>query len=494
MNTNNSRHLVSTRLISNFSWLLVSEIIFKGLIFLTTVYLARVLGAASFGLYSLSLAIAAYIWLVADLGVSLYGAREVAKNRKKAQELLQTLNSMRILIALPLFLLLAVVVLFSPLPLITKKIIIAGCLYTIGYALSSDWLLRGMEQIRYVAFGNSVLSCTFLLSVLFFVRQPQDAFVAAFLRSISFFFASGALLLVLKRKFNMTFKPRLSLTQWKVHLKESWYFALTSVVGSVTAPLIIILIGVLYSSESVGFFTAPYRIIMLILGFMGIFTLSFYPVLADQFVHTLESFLRTHAVYRKIMLVVGIPLGVGGFVLSRNIIHLLFGDGYGPSVEVFNILIWLIPFGFIQVTYSSTLLATGFQRLYLIAMGISCVIAVVLCSLLIPFWGIIGAAVALLCQQIITSILVVRMFQQQSHRFTFFDCYFIKVLTASIIMGAIIWSARINVFGRVLIGITSYGLLALLLKLVTREQILSFYSSLKNIRKRESVVGDHSEL
>ncbi len=494
MNSNDSRHLLGARLISNFYWLFVSEIIFKGLIFLVTLYLARVLKATSFGLYSLSLAIATHIWFVADLGVSLYGAREVAKNRKKTQEILQALNSMRLLIALFLFLLLGLVVFYIPMPPITKKVIIAGSFYIIGYALSSDWLLRGMEQIRYVAFGNIVLSCTFLLAILFFVHQPQDVIRAALFRSISFFCASGTLLLVLKRRFNISFRLAFSWTPWKGHLKESWYFALICAVGSVIAPLTIILLGVLHNPESVGFFSAPYRIIILILGFMGVFILSFYPVLADQFVHIHESFLRTHAIFRKVMLVVGIPIGVAGFVLSKDIIHLLLGNEYGPSVEVFNILVWLIPLSFIKVTYSSTLLATGFQRLHLIAMGISCVITMALCSLLIPFWGTIGAAVVLLCQQGITSILMVRMFKRHLYRFTFFDVYFTKVLGASIIMGAIIWCAKVNMFGKIFIGITSYALLILFLKLITREQLVSLYSLLRDIKREGFVTGYHSEL
>lgn len=492
MSSNSPGYSLSTRLVSNFFWLFVSEIVFKGLIFLVTLYLVRVLGPANFGLYSLSLAVALYVWVVADFGLSLYGTREVAKNRKRAQELLQVLNSIRFLIALFLFLLLGLIVIFIPMPSITRKVIMAGSFYTIGYALSTDWLLRGMEEIRYVAFGNIVLFCIFLLSVLFFVRQPQDAVVAVFSRSISYFCASGVLLVVLRKKFNVNFRLCFSWIKWKSHLKESWHFALAFALGSVIAPLTIIFLGVLYSPENVGFFSAPYRIVMLILGFMGVFSLSFYPILADQFVHAPESFIRTHTIYRNIMLVVGIPMGVGGFILSKNIIHLLLGTGYGHSVEVFNILIWLIPLSFISVTYSSTLLATGFQRLYLIATGTSCVIAIVLCSLLIPFWGIIGAAVVLLCQQGILVILVVRMFQQQLHRFIFFDGYLIKVLGASVVMGAITWSVKINMFGKMFIGITSYALLVIFLKLITREQLISLYSSLLNIKTKDQIIENQS--
>jgi len=494
MDSENLAYSLDSRLTSNFFWLFLSEVFSKGLIFIGTIYLARVLGAASFGLYSLSLSIAICVWFIADLGVSLYGAREVAKNRGKAQEFLQILNSMRFFAALILFLVLCVVIFPISIPSMTKKVIVVGALYVIAYALSSDWLLRGIEQIQYVTFGNAVLSSTFLVSVLFFVHQSQDATIAVFLHSLSYFFASSALLLVLKRKFNIRFKFKLSWNEFKIHLKELWYFAFTFALGSAIAPLVIILLGILSGQESVGFFSAPHRIIMLILGFMGIFSFSFYPILADQFVHDSESFLRTQAIFQKVMLIVGIPIGVGGFILSKGIIHLLLGNRYTPSVGVFNILVWLIPLSFMSVTYSATLLATKFQRLYLIAIGISCAVAVILSVLLIPSFGIIGAAIVLLCQKCIILILVIWMFQQHIHRFTFFDGYFIKVLGASIVMGVVIWVAKINIFGKIFVGIGLYSLILFLLKVITKEQLIRCYSLLANMRRKGFVTEYRSDL
>lgn len=470
----------SLRISSNFFWLFVSEVVSKGLIFIGTLYLARVLGPGGFGLYSLSLSVAIYLWFVADLGISLYGAREVAKDRARVQEFFQLLNSMRIFTALALFLMLAIIIFFIPISLVTKKVIIAGSLYVIAYAFSSDWLLCGIERIQYIVLGKMLLACTFLFGIFFFVHHPHDVVMAAFFYSIAHFCGSATLLVVLKKKLNINFKPTFSWSLWKNHLKESWHFIALSTLGYIIAPLIIILLGVLRTSESIGFFSAPHRIIMLILGFMGIFSLSFYPVLADYYVHLPKTFLRIQDIFQKVMITLGLPIGIAGFILSKDIIYFLLGSEYETSIGIFNILIWLVPLNFIRVSYSCTLLATGFQSLYLMSLGISFVAGIALCVPLISIWGIIGASIALLFQNCILLILVVWMFQKNFRPLSFLDSFFIKALGINIVMGMAVYCIKINIFGKIALGIVLYCFLVFFIKLITREQLVRVYISLKN--------------
>jgi len=476
----NPKESFGVRVTTNFFWLFVSEAISKGLTFIGTLYLARVLGAEGFGLFSLSLSVAIYLWIIADLGVSLYGLREVAKDQARVQEYLQVLNSMRIFTALVLFLMLGIAILFIPMSPVTKKVIMAGSLYVIAYALSSDWLLRGIERIKYVAFGNMLLACTFLFGIFFFVHQAHDVVIAAFFYSIAHFCASITLLVILKKKFNIRFKLIFSWSLWKDHLKESWYFATTFALGYVIAPLIIILLGILKESESVGLFSAPHRIIMLILGFLGIINFSFYPVLADYYVHSPESFLKIQSIFQKVMITLGLPIGIGGFILSKDIIYFLLGSEYTPSIRVFNILIWLVPLSFIRISYGCSLLAAGFQRLYMIALGISSAAGVALCVPLIQIWGIIGASIVFITQQCIFLILVVWMFKKHIQPLPFLSNYYTKVLGINIVMGIAVYCINIDIFGKIALGVVLYCFLAFFLKLITREQLIKIYVSLTN--------------
>ena len=109
----------------NIFWLTISEGLARGTIFLASLYLARVLGASGFGLFSLAVLVGFNLWCIADMGVSAYGIKEVAQNRGKAEELLVTLNSMRIFAAASIFIIF-VIVLFS-LDLTYEKRIVLLC-------------------------------------------------------------------------------------------------------------------------------------------------------------------------------------------------------------------------------------------------------------------------------------------------------------------------------------------------------------------------------
>lgn len=155
---------VTKRAFNNIFWLFVSEVSSKGLVFPGTLYLARVLGKAGFGLFSLSLAVGVYFWTIADMGVTGYGTREIARNREKAAEIYSLLNSLRFILAILLFLVFCGVLYSIKMPYEKRLILIAGGFYVVSYSLSPDWVLRGLEKMQYIAFGSIAMSLFLSLS------------------------------------------------------------------------------------------------------------------------------------------------------------------------------------------------------------------------------------------------------------------------------------------------------------------------------------------
>lgn len=137
---------VTKRAFNNIFWIALTQISSKGLVFLGTVYLARVLGKAGFGLFSLSLTVGVYFWAVADMGITGYGTREVARDRENARVLYNLLNSLRFILAVGLFLLFCAVLYLVNIPLEKKLILLAGCFYVVTYSLSPDWIFFGIGE------------------------------------------------------------------------------------------------------------------------------------------------------------------------------------------------------------------------------------------------------------------------------------------------------------------------------------------------------------
>jgi O-antigen/teichoic acid export membrane protein len=71
----------------------------------TTIYLARVLGAANFGVIEIATAVLIYAELIVQAGFTRLGPREIARDESRLPHLVQTILTLRLLLvaaALPL--------------------------------------------------------------------------------------------------------------------------------------------------------------------------------------------------------------------------------------------------------------------------------------------------------------------------------------------------------------------------------------------------------
>src|SRR4030067_2348178 len=120
---------VFRRTFNNIFWLFISEVCAKGVVFLTTLYLARVLGIDGFGKFSLAIATSAYMWVFVDMGITGYGTREIARDREKISEILRILNSLRLMLAVISFVILLAALNILDVPLDTRLVLLAGGFY-----------------------------------------------------------------------------------------------------------------------------------------------------------------------------------------------------------------------------------------------------------------------------------------------------------------------------------------------------------------------------
>ena len=95
----------------NFLVLSAGEPVVKVLTFFVFTYLGRVLGPAAYGNFEFTLALMTFFALSVDLGLSTYGAREIAKQRSRAAILLRDICLLRALLAAGLFAVLVLLVL-----------------------------------------------------------------------------------------------------------------------------------------------------------------------------------------------------------------------------------------------------------------------------------------------------------------------------------------------------------------------------------------------
>ncbi len=450
---------IAKRAFNNVFWLVLSEVTSKSLVFLGTVYLARVLGKAGFGLFSLSLAVGVYFGVVADIGVEAYGVRAVAQRREQTNELYNTLNSLRFILSIVLLVFFFVVLYFVNTPLEKKLILLAGAFYAVAYSLSSDWVFRGMEKMQYIFVGRITASLAFLGGIYLLVKGSSDTVEASFVYSSSVLVGSVTFLFLLFKKFRIPFVLRISFKEWGEHIKESFYFAINGLFNNLSLFIPVFFMGFWNSDEELGIFSAPHRLAMMVVRVGVLVIIALYPTLSSLYVTDRDRFKKVHTEFERLIVGIAMPLCIVATIFGKDIMLFLFGNPYIESGGIFNVLIWLVFLLIVRRSIGNALLSAGFHRFNMFATGAGTAVVILLSTALIPGYGGYGAAAALTGGEIFTLVLMSGLFRRKVYHSHFFSS-FIKVFLMGTLMVMLFIILPFPRVVNVLIGILVYAVLA----------------------------------
>jgi O-antigen/teichoic acid export membrane protein len=101
----------------------------------------------------------------------------------------------------------------------------------------------------------------------------------------------------------------------------------------------------------------------------------------------------------RYMVALVLPGVVSLFILAHRFILLLFDRSYTASIPVFQVMVWVLLFRFVNSYLSFMLFAQGKQQRSLHVILIASVVYVPVTLVFVPTWGVVGMAMALLVSQ-----------------------------------------------------------------------------------------------
>jgi O-antigen/teichoic acid export membrane protein len=142
--------------------------------FFVTMYLARTLLPASFGVINIGLAVLGYLSLLNVPGVQMVEVRNVAATAGDFRERAGSILSFRLVVAPLLLAGTWIVVTAIGMPAETRDAVLLYSLSVVPMALSLDWLFQGREDFRRVSTSRLLSVFLFGIVVLLLVRQEHD--------------------------------------------------------------------------------------------------------------------------------------------------------------------------------------------------------------------------------------------------------------------------------------------------------------------------------
>jgi len=168
----------------------------------------------------------------------------------------------------------------------------------------------------------------------------------------------------------------------------------------------------LKGDEAVGWYSAAYKIVLLLLVLPTLVVTVFFPLLSNYFKDNFSQLKDVTSIYVKILVILGIPFGFGGTVLAKELISFIYGQNYSTAILAFQILIWDLVIVFFNIAYGNPLMAWDQQKKHMKCIALGTGVNLIFNFLLIPKYSLYGASVATLLAELVVFLGVYPTFQK----------------------------------------------------------------------------------
>ena len=463
---------VGARIFRNSAVLLGGQATERVLRLVVMAVLARYLGRTSFGLYAFVLTYVEFFHLLTDLGLQTILVREMARDPDRADELMGSALTLKLIAAVVSTALALLVIRWTGYPASTGVLVGWTALgLFLSFRLSSvrqvfDSIFQVRLEMRTpvaLGVGSEVLSAVGLLAAVWWKLD-----LAAILAVQNLAYLPGAVGLVRLTKQKISLRPQWSgKTLWNL-LKESYPIGLSNLFTLAYVKLDILMLSAMRGDEAVGIYAAAYKLTGSLTIFPTALLASLFPLMSQYARAAPDVLPRLFHRSLNVILMAALPLAVGGTVLAREIIDLVYGDRFAQAALIFRVLSWAVAFSFISYLLTSALNAMDRQRIYLGLTASMTALNVLLNLLWIPRYGFMGAAVATLITEAALMLMCVRILAPHLKGYDLMPV--LKVALSAGVMGAAVWFSPFGLLGAVPVAIVVYVGCLVALRAVSREE------------------------
>jgi len=383
----------------------VLNIFSKGISFVLTFAMLRVLGPAGAGRYTYAIIVYGWFEILANFGLNTFLLREVARNRDEANRYLVNTTVLRLGLVLLNIPLVVGFVLFrqyiapqfvDAAPLEAETIWALGLLYS-GLLFST--ISTGLTALFY-AYERAELPATiqtvsaFLTTTLGITALLLGGGIIG-LATVSVIVNVVTLAILSTLAVRQFFRPRLEL-DWglqRAALGESFPLMLNHLFATLFFRVDVVLLELLQSDVVVGWYRVVYTWVDAIMVIPSYFTLSLFPVMSRQAVEDRPALKRAYILAIKLMSLISVPTAIMTTLLAPFLVNVLGGAEYLPHGAIaLQIFIWSILIGWINSVTQYVIIALGRQRTLTIAFIVVLVFNVVLNWVYIPRYSYAAAA------------------------------------------------------------------------------------------------------
>lgn len=403
----------------NTGWQFFSKISTLVVAFFANVIVVRYFGPQDYGLISYSINLLGIFSLLIGLGLDSVLYRELIKAKdEESGSLLGSAFTIKIAGALVALISLIIYILFFHL---NDQLAYFVLIVSLSWLFQPIWVINGYFLSRVKSKGPTLLSLiiavvlNILKILIVYLGLSVLVFAWVFVLEQVLYFL-GFLYLYKKSRQNIRLW-RFDMAKATMLLKDSWPLLFVSAFALIYNRIDQIMIGNMMNVTQVGYYDVGVRLSEFWLFIPALICSSLFPAI-------INSRLTSNLLYRKRMMMLygaifwsATVIALISFLFSNEIIVLLYGIKFLPSVIVLKIYTWAGVGVSIAIIAQSWLLAENLTKISFKISMATAMLNVVLNYFLIPSFGIYGAAFATLISSFMLVFSLLLFSESRSHFF-----------------------------------------------------------------------------
>ncbi len=382
------------------------------------VWVTRYLGPTEFGVLSYAQSFVAIFGALSTLGLSDIVIRELVKTQEQRDVIMGSSFGLQILGSLVIMVILAISIFSNDNEERTNKIIvILGLLnFLNSFGVITSYFFSLVKSKFFALTGILGVVISALLKIYLIVGHYSLIYFVYVLVFDTFFLALG--LIWFYQKSGLTiFNWRFSWSVAKELLKDAWPLILSGVIVSIYMRIDNVMIKEFLGNSEVGLYSAAVRLSEAWYFIPSIICSSLFPAIINAKMIDYGLYMSRLQKLYNLMVVLGVAIVLPVLLLSDWVILMLYGETFIPSAAVLNIHILGSIFVFLGVANQKWFISENFQAYNIVCLALGMVANVLFNIILIPKFGILGAAYATLISQFVASVLAPFFFKRSRNSF-----------------------------------------------------------------------------
>lgn len=405
-------HVGFQKYFQNMGWMFISRIFVMAVGFLIGIYLARYLGPSNYGLLNYAISFVGLFSFLASLGVETITNRELIKNPENKDRIIGTSFYLKLVGSV-----VAILIIFISSKFTTNDAMLLGIIwmYSITYIFTTFNIIDVFFQSQALSkYPSIVMIVVGIISAILKIAVILLHYGIIWITAI---YVIESVLTALGFLYFFVFKGN-SFKEWvfdkniaTMILKDSWPLMLTTVAIGIYMKIDQVMIKNILGNESAGIYAVAVKLSEFWYFIPSLICVSIFPAIVNAKKINNELYNNRLIKLYSIMFWFSFLIAIATTMFAHLIVYILFGTQYLGAVTTLKIYVWAGVAVSLSAGLSQYLIAENYTKISAISTIVGAILNVLLNIVLIPLYGIEGAAFATLISYS-ASVIAILIFQK----------------------------------------------------------------------------------